>query len=364
MKKVLYISNEDRSLGGSSLSLAAMLDSLRGRVQPVILLRSHGEVERFFAERGFECLVVPFMRGTFNHEGLSRAVRYVPHALHRFVVQRRCVREVTGRCRDIALVHSNSSTVDIGLDIARALGVAHVWHIREYMDLGLGMHPFPSWQSWKEKLAASAAVVTISRGLQERIGPGCICLPDAVCRASDAVMYPEKEPYVLFLAGTLSEAKNPLEALRVFARAGLGGHTLKMVGHVDEPMRASLEETARSLSARVQFLPFTENVKPLISKASALLVSSAYEGMGRVSVEAMFYGCPVVARNSGGSRDVLGEGRFGKLYGTVEEGAQALRETVFRFPFEQVRRAREEAVATYSLECYGEKMLSIYRPLW
>ena len=365
--RILYISNEDRSLGGSSLSLKAMLDALGDSVDPVILFREDGPACEFFRQSGHECIVVPFNRGTFNHKGISRILRFIPHLVADAVLRKRCVRKVCSVTGGISLVHSNSGTVDIGLDIARRARVPHVWHIREYLDLGLHQRPFPGWKSWRRKLNSSDLVIAISPGLLDHLGIGDngVCLPDAVMHAGDAVLKDRKKQYVLFIAGSISELKRPEEALRIFAGAALPGCTLKFVGGIDGAMKKKLEAVSENLgvAGRIEFVPFVSDVRGLLSEASALLVCTEYEGMGRVAIEAMFCGCPVIARGSGGSSDVLEGGSLGNLYSNVEEASRLLSETFRTVPVEQLKAAQETAVREYSVEGYGEKILKLYHRL-
>jgi len=365
--RILYISNEDRSLGGSSLSLKAMLDALGEDVEPVILFREDGPACNFFRQNGYNCMVVPFNRGTFNHHGLSMALRFLPHLFADAILRRRCIKKVIDEIGRPALVHSNSGTVDIGLDIARKAKVPHVWHIREYLDLGLHQRPFPSWKSWKRKLKLSDTVIAISPGLLKHLGTGSngICLPDAVLSAKDAVLKEKKEPYILFLAGNISELKRPEEALQIFAGAGLPGYTLKFAGGIETAMKDKLEALADNLGVgkRIEFVPFVSDVRGILSYASALLVCTEYEGMGRVAIEAMFCGCPVIARGSGGSADVLEGGLLGRLYTNAGKASLMLEEVCNTLPENQLRSAQSEAVRKYSIENYGKKILEIYNEL-
>ena len=363
MMRVLYICNEDRAVGGASRSLADLLRSLEGEVEAVILVREEGAVAEWFHSMGYEVIVVPFFRGTFNAKGLTRVLRYIPHAIHRFFVQRSCVKQVSRALEGrIDLVHSNSSSVDIGLEIARKTGVPHVWHIREYLDLGLGMRPFPSWKSWKRKLEKSDSVIAISEGLFRHLSldgrPNTFCIPDAVKSAGSVCLEPEKKPVILFVSVILSPAKRPEEAVEIFHKAELPPeYRLLMLGKAPEELKPILNVPG------VELIETQVELEKYYKEASAVLVCTPYEGMGRVSVEAMFYGCPVVARNSGGSADVLGNGRFGELYDTVEEGAAALRRVVEKLPLETLKAAGEEAAGNYSLEGYGPRIMEVYEKL-
>ena len=365
--RVLYISNEDRSLGGSSLSLRAMLEALKGEVEPVILFRQEGIACDYFKDLGYSCLVVPFNRGTFNHKGLGLILRFIPHTISNFFVQRRCVKSVLSKVQGLSLVHSNSGTVDIGFAIARKASIPHIWHIREYLDLGLHQKPFPGWKSWKKKLDQSDTVIAISPGLLAHlgIGPHGICLPDAVCSAGDAVLKEKKDPVVLFIAGTVSEVKRPDEAVRIFAGAGLQDFCLQIVGSSSSAMKEHLTAVAREcgVESAVRFVPFVSDVKVLLQDASALLVCTEFEGMGRVAIEAMFCGCPVIARGSGGSADVLEGGALGNLYTDTEEASAILRKVCEAPSAAQLRSAQEAAVRKYSTENYGKEILKIYSQL-
>lgn len=416
--RVLYITNEDRQIGGSSLSLETLLSCVGDAVEPILLFREAGPVRDRFAALGYRCLVVPYYRASFQAKGLSRVLRWLPHFFARAVTQRRCVRRVRRQVGEVDLVHSNSATVDIGPRIAKTLGVPHVWHIREYPDTGLGLRFFPSARAWRRKLLSSDAVVAITPGLLRHLGlpassliahdatsglraeelcktnlgsaqapprgpgrtarlqnssatpacgrPAALCIPDAVLPAAAAVLVLPKAQEVVFLAGTLAPHKRPDEAIEIFARAALPEpYKLVLAGEVEEGYRRKLLALAEALGAseRVEFRPFTADVRALLSRAAAVLVCTAYEGMGRVAVEALFYGCPVIARGSGGSRDVLAEGLHGSLYDTPEQAAAALRAVVSDFPEAQVRAAADYAAATFSTDTYGARILSLYRSL-
>lgn len=375
--RVLYITNEDRQIGGSSLSLETLLSCVGDAVEPVLLFREAGPVLDHFAALGYRCLVVPYYRASFQASGFVRVLRWVPHWLGRAVTQCRCVRRVRRELAgSVDLVHTNSSTVDIGPRIARALGVPHVWHIREYPDVGLGLRMFPSMEAWRRKLLSSDAVVAITPGLKDYLClDKAVCIPDAVLPASAVTLLLPKAPEVLFLAGTLAPHKHPDEAIVLFATAGLPEpYKLVLVGSIDKAYHLQLLDLAKALGVenRIEFRPFTADVRPLLTRAAAVLVCTAFEGMGRVAVEALFYGCPVIARNSGGSRDVLAPSvmpsecrasSYGTLYDNEDEGAGALAAVVAAFPEAQVRAAADYAARTFSTDTYGARILALYRSL-
>ena len=92
----------------------------------------------------------------------------------------------------------------------------------------------------------------------------------------------------LVFAGRLTEQKDPRTLLEAFALL-LPFVPARLLILGDGPLRAELEETARELglSGSVSFAGFQSNPLPWISQASALVLSSRYEGLGNVIVEAL-----------------------------------------------------------------------------
>ncbi len=84
----------------------------------------------------------------------------------------------------------------------------------------------------------------------------------------------------------------------------------------DGPQRLKIEKlvTDLDLTDRV-FLPgYLPNPFPVYKNASLFVLSSIFEGFGNVIVEALALGVPVVAtRCPGGPKDILEEGRYGRL---------------------------------------------------
>lgn len=373
MINVLYVNNEDRTVGGATLSLMNLMHSVREEVRPTVLLREDGVVGNFLRSEGYEVIVIPFQRGTFNGSIWKKVFRTLPHLLNVLVSRRKTVRRALTllKDRDIRLVHSNSGTVDIGLYIARALGVPHLWHLREYMDLDFGQRPFLGFRRFGKKLLSSEGVLAISSGIFEHFSlenhPCARWINDAVRPASDRLKSSEKEKYFLFSASLFSPAKQPETAVLAFCLSGVfrSGYRLRLTGHCSDEMKESLTSIAASYCASeyLDFVDFTADIKSQMERASGFLMTSRSEGLGRVTVEAMFYGCPVIARRSGGSLDILEDGRTGILFSTTEECAEAIRSLSERFPSEMVEAAGDVAVERFSEEAYGPKIMDFYKTL-
>lgn len=97
----------------------------------------------------------------------------------------------------------------------------------------------------------------------------------------------------------------------------------------DGPERAALEARAEHLGIRDDLdLPgFVPDALPWMARARVFALSSRYEGLSNVLIEAMAVGTAVVATDCpSGSSEILGAGRYGRLVpvGDAEAMAEAL----------------------------------------
>lgn len=100
--------------------------------------------------------------------------------------------------------------------------------------------------------------------------------------------------------------------------------TLTIVG--DGPDREGLEMQTRELGLQelVSFVGEVQNPYPYIRCADALILSSRYEGLPNVLIEAQILGMPIVATDApGGSREILLDGSAGLLVPVSDPAALA-----------------------------------------
>lgn len=145
---------------------------------------------------------------------------------------------------------------------------------------------------------------------------------------------------VLFV-GRLVPVKNLAAWLKV---AGLvlaqdNAVTFEIVG--DGPLRSQLEQTADELGikARVTFRGAVayEQLSEIYQNADIFLITSNYEGFGRVAVEAYLHQIPVVATKITGIEDIVDDGRTGFLHepGDLEGMARSILKLLDNDPLRQ-----------------------------
>ncbi|MGD2056197.1 MAG: glycosyltransferase [Gammaproteobacteria bacterium] len=120
---------------------------------------------------------------------------------------------------------------------------------------------------------------------------------------------------VIVAAGKLKPQKDFTTLLRAFARVH-AQRRLRLIILGRGPQQQALLELARQLGVQDDFeLPgHVQNPYAFFRRAAVFVLSSAWEGLPNVLIEALACGCPVVSTDCpSGPREILEAGRVGKL---------------------------------------------------
>ena len=178
---------------------------------------------------------------------------------------------------------------------------------------------------------------------------------------------PVEEAVDIVYAGVLIPRKGVHYLLKAFARLDAPGAQLHLVGKAENgDYAAALRKQAAELgiSERVHFCGAVSQAKlaRYFAGARVMVLPSLSEGLGRVVVEAMLLGTPVIGSRVGGIPDLIVPGETGLL---VEAGDEAeLLEAL-----KQIYRADVKAMGTaaraFALEYFSpEKYVDGYRQLF
>ena len=326
--KVCFISHSC-SRGGAELSLVELIDALVQRgVQCACILPGRGALNDLLAEQGVETIVVPFNPWVHQEKTLyGRVRRMLP--LRHLPATLRLVAAIKRSCCDV--VYTNTIAVGVGAVAAKIAGKPHIWHIREF---GYDDH----------KLSYDLGS-RISRKLIGHLSSACIANSKAVTedyRASLAdteltVIYNSVKMPVLgdetlavtpwrhedaircILLGKLLPGKGQEDAVKAMVnlrRMNVPAELLLLGGVLDREYHQYLRRIVEqhNLTDRVHMLGHSDKPMPLMSTADVVLMCSRREAFGRVTVEGMKLGKPVIGTRSGGTPEIVQEGETGFLY--------------------------------------------------
>ncbi|MEV4494098.1 glycosyltransferase family 4 protein [Micromonospora arborensis] len=261
------------------------------------------------------------------------------------------------------LVVTNSAVVPAGAIAARMAHVPHVWTIRE------SLLSNPSLRSALPRRMIARIIAGLADGLvvisKYVAGQLLSAAPDAAQKLR--VIPPSVAPRPLesvpagrrdtgtmerlVLLGRYSPEKGQAEAIEALGRCFRAGRSFELklagVGDLDaqRALRALAEE--HGVGHLVDVSEWTDDPHALYAETDGTLMLSRNEAYGRVTVESLMSGKPVIGFRAGATTEILAEGG-GVL---VEPNAEALalallalaedHATVGRLRSEAMRRARE-----------------------
>jgi len=217
---------------------------------------------------------------------------------------------------NVSLVHANTCLAQPAAHAARLTNTPLVWHIRE--DLSSFPHKLPH-----RILSLADRVVIISDSMRAYFPPS-----EKIVRIYNGIEFsvPKKNikeaiPVILF-AGTIEPRKGVRELL--LAAKILHGLTSRpfKVAIYGEPLATthryyrSLQRFIREnhLEHIIEWKGVTPAIQKAISAADIIAVPSLAEPFGRVAVEAMAAGKPVVASKCGGLPEIVKHNTTGLLF--------------------------------------------------
>ena len=192
-----------------------------------------------------------------------------------------------------------------------------------------------------------------------------VITPDFAARADEPIddaWFGVGAPPVYVSVGRLVAQKDHTTLLRAFA-SHRRQHPSRLMILGEGPLRGALEALAAELgvAGHVRFMGFRSNPLPFMRRACAVVLSSVYEGLGNVLIEAMACGTPVVSTDCPyGPSEIMGEGCFGRLVPTRDHVALATAMDPFlreHFPSGMLKARAAE----FTVERAAERYLSLAR---
>jgi glycosyltransferase involved in cell wall biosynthesis len=173
----------------------------------------------------------------------------------------------------------------------------------------------------------------------------------------------------LTIVGRISAGKRQEDAVRAVAQlAGKGLDVrLSLIGTEAPDYGPSLRALVRELGVeeRVEFVAFTDDPFSLVAAADLSVICSRGEGFGRVTVEAMKLGKPVIGADSGGTTELIRDGWSGLLFRLGDPADLAGKiETLYHdraLLAAMGANARLWARETFSLQRYTRELQAVFR---
>ena len=183
-------------------------------------------------------------------------------------------------------------------------------------------------------------------------------LPDARLRAEAIWNCPTGQR--ILTVGSLKDQKNHSLLLHSFARLPRRDARLMLVGQGQNETMLRRLGTDLGIADRVIFAGFHPDPSPFYATANLFVLSSDYEGLPTVLIEALSFGTPVVSTDCpSGPAEILENGRFGRLVtvGDADALTQAMDAALSAPPVD--RDALRHRAADFSPEIAAHKYLDL-----
>jgi glycosyltransferase involved in cell wall biosynthesis len=351
-----------------------------------VVLPREGDLASALREHAVPTAVIPFepwmserhYGGRWHHR-LLQYWRHEQQARKRASANRQALRELRSKVFEwgIQLLHANSSAVSVAHSLAGASGLPLVWHVREMPERHYHFHLDAGRRQHGRALSRAHRIIAISRAVRADVerytGPSdrITVIHNGVFREA---RYPvlqahqrsfSTRPFTFLIVGLVHPSKGQLEAVEALSVLVAAGHDVRLViagGGRDGQLRERIVELG--LQDRVELMGYVEDPFPLYARAQAYLMCSRNEAMGRVTVEAMACGLPVIGHASGGTPELIEDGVSGLLY---TGDASDLSDRMIRLVSDPAfgRRLGDEAARTvpdrFSVERCALEVLDVYR---
>lgn len=315
--RILFVNHNayEHEYTGAEKSLYHDVCSLRNRgFDPVVLSPAEGRSTRLFRQAGVPVIIAPY----------------------EFQTAKRIIQEV-----DPDLVYINTIVpLRVGR-AARSLGYRIMWVVRELPAFR------PERVLWIADMATG--MVAVSRAIERYLSAHGVTRPvDVLPNAVDLSELQEEtwaeqrarrrkeaglseHDVVIGFVGRVSRAKGIEDFVEMAVRVGARYRRTAffVAGHARDGERdllRKLEDRIKKagLSKRFHFLGFQEHPASIYPALDVLVVTSlADEPFGRVAVEAMAFGKPVVAYDSGALSELVAHGETGFVVPKGDVGALA-----------------------------------------
>ncbi len=223
-------------------------------------------------------------------------------------------------------VVSNTVVTPVAAVAAKRTGTKHIWFVHEFGEEDHGYTIGGGFDSAAKKMnLLSHEMVFVSKAVEKKYAhfvPSAKrkIVYNAFLRPSIEVSKPKLEgPLKLLMLGQIAPSKNQLDAfkaIRVCKDAGME-ISLDIFGKADEESYKQMLDDfiiAKNLQEHIHFRGTTSHAEQEIVQHDALLMCSRMEAFGRVTVEALQCGVPVIAANAGGTIDIVIDQHDGYLY--------------------------------------------------
>ncbi|WP_020526643.1 glycosyltransferase family 4 protein [Flexithrix dorotheae] len=370
--KVLFLTHYTK-LYGANRSLINLIEGLRAfDVEGIVLSPGKGDLTEELKEKQIPFKIASFHTELYYMRGFSRLKGFQRHILNKLAYPKikQIIKEINPN-----IIHTNTSGLHIGCHIAYELSIPHIWHIREFGELdyrqkfNLGRKNYLKWINRSDGIIAiseaikNVALADVNHRV-EVIYNGTVFkskIPpikrdnkterDGTNFGIIGSLQPEKGQETAILAFQKIQKEFPFSKLKIFGDSAVG---------YDVYLKDLVEEL--HIENSVEFKGYVPKPSAIYDEVDIVLMCSKNEGMGRVTVEAMSYGKPVIGFRGGATPELIEDGINGFLFESETE-LYAMMKKFMNNPgliTSMGENGQKSALSRFTIEDYSKQVYEYY----
>lgn len=274
----------------------------------------------------------------------------------------------------VNLVHTSTLVNREGAIAAARNNLPHVWHVRELIGPGFD-YQFPHFKKWISFVDKNAGVLVANSSVTRtnllkyfpdhkvRYIPNGIAVGDYTPKRHHAA----EKLVVGMVANVTSRLKNHEFFIRTAAKSDPAIEFRiygALPGEKDGYFTRLKSIIAKDgLEPRVIFMGPRQNAADIMKEIDVLFHPNGMESFGRIFIEAMAGGIPILAVNQGGALELVKEGQNGFLVGNNDTLTASARLAILKDPTERNRlgaHGRRRVEADYALDRTSAMISDLY----
>lgn len=327
-KTILFISHY-ADLLGANRSLLGLLEYVQrsNLYTPIVLLPREGEICQALEELGVKYLRLRFYSSVYEKKNFLDVIKSLFRGLLNVFILIKLY--FLFKKDNIDLIHTNSSTINIGAYLSLMLKIPHIWHFREFAKLhyhlcfncGYKLQIY-IWRKY------STQIVTISNALKDYcLNLGCrkiITIYNGIALRNKMLKIAKEDDFFhIAMVGVLHPGKHQDVVIRALAKIVNEYECKNLHLHVygqyiDDTYRIVIEDLVKNngLEKYISFYGYQTNVRQKTENCHIGILASEYEAFGRVTIEYMDNKMIPIVSNSGANIEIIDNGVNGLIFET------------------------------------------------
>lgn len=319
----MFVAHEDDRFGAPK-AMIELIVQLRKKfgITPIVIIPKRNKLVDICIANNIQYRVIPFYEwGHLSTDNrlkilLKKIRKVVINYFAKFIIAYICSRE------SVEIIHSNVGVIDIGLEVSKMKKVPHIWHIRESGVETEWTHYEANF--FKKHNSTNNCNIAISEYVKNNwvkkgISKSKIqVIYDGINNEKFKIKTTETStPIKMILLGALEPHKGQNELIEAVGKIrNKKNLKIDIVGEGNAEFESCLLSNIDkyNLDDVVSIIKYSNDVPKLLQKYDVGLICSKGEGFGRVTIEYMFTGLPVIASNTGANVEIIKDDVNGKIY--------------------------------------------------